>query len=116
MEEYAGRGLCQLAWSYVYRGRPVPDLRRDGHRLLDGWLVIREPVVRGRADDVCSAVLQPLFLQYDGQNLPGPDDHGPDIYHDSDLKHGDLFTALGWKTGVTNPRHQTVRPTRPALN
>lgn len=94
MEKYAGGRFRQFAGTDAHRGRAVRDLCADRDRLLDGWLVIRKPVVRGSADDVRAALFQPLFFPHDGQDLSRAHDHGPGFHHDPYFKYGDLYTVV----------------------
>ena len=95
MEKHARGWFCQLAGPDTDRDCPVHDFRVDWDGLLDGWLAVRQPAVRGGAHDVRIALLQPVFLSHDGKDLPGAHDHMPDLYHDPDFKHGYLFAAIG---------------------
>ena len=115
MEGYAAGRHWQLDRPVIDRRCAVCDVLVDGHGLLDGRLAVREPVVRSRTDDVRIAILQSVFLQNDGQNLPRANDHRPDIYNDSDFKHGDLSTVVVKACGFIYRPHQTGRPIRPTL-
>ena len=68
-------------------------------------MAVREPVVRGRADDVRFAVFQPLFLPHHGANLSGSHGDLPGVHHDSVDEYGCLLAAVtGSPTSESNPK------------
>ncbi len=72
----------------------VLDPRGHRDRVLDRRLALREPVVRGRADHVHPAVLQPRLLPPDRQDLPRSDHDLPGLRDDPALQHRLLHPAV----------------------
>ena len=82
MEEHAARWHCQFVWPVSDFDRAVFSVRLDRHGLLDGWVALRKSALCGSANHVHLALLQPLFLSHDRQDLAGADDRMFDLPHD----------------------------------
>ncbi len=94
MEESAAGRRGQFRRPAAHRRRPVPDDGDDRNGVLDRGLALREPALRGRADDVRAAVLQPVLLPVDGEGLPGTGDHLPHLRDDPAVEHRVLPAAV----------------------
>jgi hypothetical protein len=76
----------------------VHDVCNNGNGLLDRRLAVRQPVVRGCTHDVRAAVLQPLFLPDDREDLPWADGHLSYFRDGTDHEYGHLPAPLDMET------------------
>ena len=100
----------------------IVQYRVDGHDrngVLDRGLALREPALCGRADDVRAAVLQPVLLPADGEDLPGTGDHLPHLRDDPALEHRVLPAAVvrpGLEEGGSRRRASREHAVPPTLS
>jgi hypothetical protein len=94
MAQHAFRRRCKFAGADPDRHCAVHDVCNNGNGLLDRRLAVRQPVVRGCTHDVRAAVLQPLFLPDDREDLPWADGHLSYFRDGTDHEYGHLPAPL----------------------